>query len=115
MEHAANAPDVPFEREESRAKGRRPASLGIACPLCKRGKVAENSKSFYCTRFRDGCAFKVWKDALVRSGGPELTAKLFRLCAEKGDVRGSTGTIHYDQGRVSFTRMDARSDIRSDG
>ena len=32
-----------------------------------------------------------------------LDAKLLRLCVEKKDVRGSTGVIHYDQGRVCFT------------
>ncbi|MDO5378669.1 MAG: DNA topoisomerase 3, partial [Clostridia bacterium] len=107
--HAAKAPDVPFEKEERRAKGRGPKTLGIACPLCAKGKIAENSKSFYCTRFREGCAFTVWKDALVRAGGPPLTAKLFALCAKSGDVRGSTGTIHYDNGRVSFTPLGGRA------
>jgi len=100
---------VPFEKEERRAKGRGPKTLGIACPLCAKGKIAENSKSFYCTRFREGCAFTVWKDALVRAGGPPLTAKLFALCAKSGDVRGSTGTIHYDNGRVSFTPLGGRA------
>ena len=65
--------------------------------------MAENSKSFYCTRFRDGCTFTIWKNELVRAGGPELTEKLLRLCVEKGDVRGSTGVIHYAKGRVTFT------------
>lgn len=105
VSHAAKAPDVPFEKEERRARGKRPKDLGIACPLCAKGRVAENSKSFYCTRFREGCAFTVWKDALVRGGGPPLTAKLFTLCAKSGDVRGSTGTIHYENGRVSFTPL----------
>lgn len=104
VQHAASAPDVPFDREERRGKrGRRPADLGLACPMCGQGKIAENSKSFYCTRFRDGCKFTVWKDALVRAGGPPLDAKLMKLCVEKRDVRGSTGVIHYDNGRVRFT------------
>ena len=77
--------------------------MGIACPLCEKGKIAENSKSFYCTRFREGCAFTLWKDALTRQGGPMLTASLLRLCVQKGDVRGSTGVIHYEKGRVRFT------------
>ena len=104
VQHAASAPDVPFDREERRGKrGRRPADLGLACPMCGQGKIAENSKSFYCTRFRDGCKFTVWRDALVRAGGPPLDAKLMKLCVEKRDVRGSTGVIHYDNGRVRFT------------
>ena len=31
-----------------------------------------------------------------------LTAKLLKLCMEKKDVLGSTGTIHYDAGQIRF-------------
>ena len=103
-QQAGSAPDVPFEKEEWRGKGaRKPKDLGIPCPLCGQGKMAENTKGFYCTRFREGCRFTIWKDALVRAGGPELSAKLLKLCVEKKDVRGSTGVIHYDKGQVRFT------------
>lgn len=104
VEQARSAPDVPFEPEvRAGARKARPRDLGIPCPLCGKGKVAENSKAFYCTRYRDGCPLKIWKDALVKSGGPPLTDKLLKLCAQKGEVRGSTGVIHYDRGSVSFT------------
>ena len=104
VQQAGGAPDVPFEKEERRGRrGARARGLGIPCPVCGQGMMAENSKSFYCTRFRDGCTFTIWKNELVRAGGPELTEKLLRLCVEKGDVRGSTGVIHYAKGRVSFT------------
>ena len=43
------------------------------------------------------------ENELVRAGGPELTAKLLKLCMEKKDVRGSTGIIHYENGMVHFT------------
>ena len=106
VEHAAQkAPDVAFEKEERRGKTRaRVHDLGLTCPICGKGKMAENSKSFYCTKFREGCRFTIWKNELVRDGGPEITEKLLRLCVEKGDVRGSTGVIHYDKGRISFIR-----------
>lgn len=104
VEQAKDGPDVPFEPETPKGKrARRPRDLGIACPLCGKGRMAENSKSFYCTRYKEGCALTVWKDALVRAGGPPLTAKLIALCVDRGEVRGSTGVIHYDKGRVSFT------------
>lgn len=96
------APDVPFERETRRSRGKRPQDLGVACPLCAKGKIAENTKAFYCTRFREGCTFTLWKDALTRSGGPVFTQKLLRLCMEKGEVRGSTGVIRYENGQVRF-------------
>ena len=106
VEHAAQkAPDIAFEKEERRGRARTKArDLGLTCPVCGQGKIAENSKSFYCTRFREGCTFTIWKNGLVRDGGPEMTDKLLRLCVEKGEVRGSTGVIHYDKGRVFFTR-----------
>lgn len=91
-----------FAKEERRGKKRIP-TLGVACPVCGQGKVAENSKGFYCTRFREGCKFTIWKDALTRVGGPMLNAKLLKLCMEKKDVRGSTGTIHYDAGQIRFS------------
>ena len=77
--------------------------MGVLCPTCGKGKVAENSKGFYCTRFREGCKFTIWKDALVRDGGPMLSEKLMKLCMEKKDVRGSTGVIHYENGQIRFT------------
>ena len=106
VQHADGAPDVPFEKEEykKRGKGKRgPSDMGVLCPTCGKGKVAENSKGFYCTRFREGCKFTIWKDALVRDGGPMLSEKLMKLCMEKKDVRGSTGVIHYENGQIRFT------------
>ena len=102
VQNASSAPDVAFAKEERRGKKRVP-TLGVACPVCGQGKVAENSKGFYCTRFREGCKFTIWKDALTRVGGPMLNAKLLKLCMEKKDVRGSTGTIHYDAGQIRFS------------
>ena len=105
VQNASGAPDVAFAPEERRGRTKRVPTLGVACPLCGKGKVAENSKGFYCTKFRDGCKFTIWKNELVRAGGPELTAKLLKLCMEKKDVRGSTGVIHYENGAVRFTPM----------
>lgn len=105
VQNASGAPDVAFAPEERRGRTKRVPTLGVACPLCEKGKVAENSKGFYCTRFRDGCKFTIWKNELVRAGGPELTAKLLKLCMNKRDVRGSTGIIHYENGAVRFTPM----------
>lgn len=105
VQNASGAPDVAFAPEERRGRTKRVPTLGVACPLCGKGKVAENSKGFYCTKFRDGCKFTIWKNELVRAGGPELTAKLLKLCMEKRDVCGSTGIIHYENGAVRFTPM----------
>lgn len=105
---AENAPEVAFEREERRGKGKRKASqksLHLSCPLCKQGEITENEKAFGCSRWREGCKFTLWKDAVSRVGGPLLTDKLVKalLSAENGDLRGSTGTLHYHDGYVTFT------------
>lgn len=103
---AQRAPDVAFEPEERQRKGRRRAkSLAISCPLCHEGSVVENDRAFGCSRWREGCRFTLWKDAVSRIGGPELNAKLVAalLQSEGGDLRGSTGVLHYHDGYVSFT------------
>ncbi|MBR5560238.1 MAG: DNA topoisomerase 3 [Clostridia bacterium] len=108
VQHASTAPDVPFEKEERRGKGtKRVKDLGLTCPICGQGKMAENTKGFYCTRFREGCKFTIWKDALVRQGGPVLDGKLMKLCVQQKDVRGSTGVIHYDNGQIRFAPSGA--------
>lgn len=105
---AKSAPEVAFEREERRAKGRRRASaksLGIPCPVCGKGQVVENTKAFGCSRWREGCRFVLWKNAVSGAGGPELNANIVTalLKAPDGDLRGSTGTLHYHEGTLGFT------------
>ena len=109
VEYAANqAPLVPFEAEQRRTKGKKRSSkqMELPCPLCGRGKITENSKAFGCSRWREGCSFTLWKNAVVGAGGPELNAKIVRalLNASDGSVRGSTGTLRYQNGRVTFQR-----------
>lgn len=96
--------DVVFEREE-RAKGKKGGrksspvrELDVVCPVCRQGRVTENSKAFSCTRWREGCKMTIWKECLVSSGGPVLTAKLIKLIIEKREVAGSTGVIRYEPG-----------------
>ncbi|MDP4144879.1 MAG: DNA topoisomerase 3 [Bacillota bacterium] len=42
-------------------------SLG-KCPCCKDGEVLENSKAFYCSNWRSGCKFTIWKNQYERLG-----------------------------------------------
>lgn len=101
---AESAPDVAFEKEERRGR-KRGRSLDIPCPVCGKGHVTENDRAFGCSRWKEGCRFTLWKDAVSRVGGPKLDAKLARalLASETGDLRGSTGVLHYHDGYVSFT------------
>ena len=110
---AKSAPEAAFEKEERRGKGRKRAaarSLGIPCPACGKGQVVENAKAFGCSRWREGCRFTLWKNAVSGAGGPELNAKIVTalLKAPDGDLRGSTGTLHYHEGTVGFTPKATR-------
>ena len=105
---AQKAPVVAFEKEDRRSKGRKKwtiKTIGMACPVCKMGQVTENERAFGCSRWKEGCRFTIWKNAVSGAGGPELTAKLVQalLQVENGDLRGSTGILHYHDGQVSFT------------
>lgn len=103
-----NAPEVPFEPEERHSKGKKRSSsktIGLSCPMCKEGQITENEKAFGCSRWREGCRFTIWKDCVSKIGGPEMNAKLVKalLEAEDGDLRGSSGVLHYHDGFVSFS------------
>jgi len=108
VESAKKAPeDVQFQREER--KGRRgartaPKAVGAACPLCGRGKVLENSKAFYCSRFREGCKLTIWKNCVEKAGGPALTPELVQRVLAEGRVRGSSGVLIHEGGSVRFER-----------
>ena len=106
VESAKKAPDVPFEPEERRARRGGAARKAVPslgkCPLCGKGDVLENSKAFYCSRWKDGCALKIWKDCVARAGGPELNEKLIRLLLKTPELRGSTGVLRLSGGSVSF-------------
>ncbi len=86
------------KRLSSRAK----EVAGLTCPLCGQGKVLENAQTFFCSRGEEGCAFTLWKDCLTRGGGPVLTEKLLRLLLTQRALRGSTGVIALDNGRILF-------------
>lgn len=53
--------EIIFSEEESKFKSK--YSLG-KCPLCNQGNILENSKAFYCTRWKVGCKFNIWKSSL---------------------------------------------------
>lgn len=103
-----NAPEVAFEREENRGKGKKQSlskPIGVSCPLCKEGQITESAKAFGCSRWREGCRFTIWKDCVSKIGGPEINEKLVKALLESqtGDLRGSSGVLHFHDGYVSFT------------
>ena len=88
---ADNSPPVEFEREESKyGKSRKTTKKKAAqklgnCPICEGGSVLENSKAFYCERWRDGCKFTIWKNSL-QAYGVEINADLMKVILAAGKV-----------------------------
>ncbi|MCT4612303.1 MAG: DNA topoisomerase 3 [Clostridia bacterium] len=52
--------DVYFKNESKiKAKG----GLG-KCPSCEDGRIFENSKAYFCSNWKNGCKYSIWKNAL---------------------------------------------------
>lgn len=74
-------PGVVFAAEKGRGKAYKPkGSLG-KCPVCS-GSVLENRKSFYCSRWRAGCKFTIWKSDFERYGIHLKGEDISRLLSE---------------------------------
>lgn len=58
--------DVVFPEEQIRGKKRKNNAFG-KCPVCGRD-ILENTKSFYCAGWKQGCKFSLWKDSLTPYG-----------------------------------------------
>jgi DNA topoisomerase-3 len=92
-------------KEEHRSGTRRSKTrptLGIPCPICGKGKVTENERVFGCSRWKQGCSFTLWKDALSRHGGPPINRKIIEALLKDGQVLGSTGTVVLSGKTVKF-------------
>ncbi|MBE0601294.1 MAG: hypothetical protein IH607_05855 [Firmicutes bacterium] len=71
---------VEFPQEERRPRKKRSSAqstIGVSCPLCGEGKVTENDRAFGCSRWKQGCAFTIWKNAFVRHSGVLCTGGEF--------------------------------------
>ncbi|MBR4283096.1 MAG: DNA topoisomerase 3 [Anaerotignum sp.] len=58
--------DVVFPEEQIRGKRRKNNAFG-KCPVCGKD-ILENTKSFYCAGWKQGCKFSLWKDHLTPYG-----------------------------------------------
>ncbi len=98
---------APEEGKKTQARPKTAPLPDVVCPVCGQGGVAENSKGFYCTSYRQGCRFTLWKDGLKRGGGPMLTAKLIELLLKNKTLHGSTGNLSLEDGILGFTPKGA--------
>ena len=66
------------QKENNKTKN----SLGV-CIACNNGNILENSKAYYCDRWREGCRFTIWKNSL-ETYGKQLTKEMItQLCKDK--------------------------------
>lgn len=80
---AQNKKDIVFDAEPVRKgtkgkKGKKNNSIG-RCPLCQKGDVLENSKAYYCTNWKNGCKFTIWKDSTLPYGVTLEPARVKKL------------------------------------
>jgi len=76
--------DVVFPEEAKKGRPKGGKSLG-KCPVCNEGDVLENTKAYFCTRWKSGCKFTVWKDSLAPYG-INLTNKILQILLKNGKI-----------------------------
>lgn len=62
------------------------------CPECKTGDIVENSKSYYCTNWRQGCKFSIWKNCLEIYGKSIQSDEIEKLL-ENGKIENINITL----------------------
>ena len=106
VDYARNSSAAVTFPQEERGKGKgktRTAAKpleGVVCPLCGKGGMQESPRAFNCTESKCNCT--IWKDCLVKGGGPELTDRLMTLLLGKKELHGSTGILMIREGRILF-------------
>ena len=92
VDSADKPQSVRFEKEEkSYGKSRKGTKKSSAtqklgnCPICEGGAVLENSKAFYCDRWKDGCKLTLWKNSM-QAYGVEVNAEFIGKLLSSGRV-----------------------------
>ena len=84
VESSEKNTSVEFEKEPQKEyKNKKPASKLGKCPVCESGSVLENTKAFYCDKWKDGCKLTIWKDSL-KPYGVNLDAALMKTLLKDG-------------------------------
>lgn len=82
--------DVVFPQEQIRGKKRKNNAFG-KCPICGRD-ILENTKSFYCAGWKQGCKFSLWKDSLTPYG-LTLDGGMVKLLLKNGKTERMTVSL----------------------
>lgn len=60
--------DIIFEDKPKAAVQKIPSNSIGNCPECKRGYILQHEKGFFCSNWRVGCKFSLWKSNFEREG-----------------------------------------------
>lgn len=98
--------NIVFEEEKKKFKKIR--VLG-SCPLCKEGEILENTKAYYCNRWKRGCKFSIWKNSLDSYGNCVDDKKIAKLLKD-GEMKGVEVTMPQTQEKCKATLI-LKSDL----
>jgi DNA topoisomerase-3 len=77
---------VQFERKPiPEDKKKKVKGLGT-CPICNKGTILENSKSFYCSMWRENCKYSIWKNSLERYGKKTIDKETIEKLLKDGKI-----------------------------
>ena len=88
-------PKVIFEREKkgTAKKGSKGASTAATqeklgnCPACKAGEILEGSKNYYCSNYKHGCKFGLFKqDKLMARYKKKMSKTIAKQLIQKGEA-----------------------------
>ncbi|NLM13115.1 MAG: DNA topoisomerase III [Epulopiscium sp.] len=75
-----------FPAETKKKTNKKSGVLG-KCPLCNKGDIKENTKAFYCTEWKTGCKFTLWKNSLEQYG-QAITSKMVKELLKNKIIKG---------------------------
>ncbi|MDD3394268.1 MAG: DNA topoisomerase III [Anaerotignum sp.] len=122
---AGRKTDVVFPEEEQKGTRKVGKVLG-KCPVCKDGDVLENSKAYFCGKWKAGCKFTVWKDSL-KPYGIALTNEMLQSLLKNGKIpevkvtlpqtgeQGKAAMIFSADGKGRIELMDFTRDAMIQG
>ncbi len=113
-----NQTGLVFEAEPVKnSKGKEIKGLG-KCPKCKNGTILEHSKGFYCTNWRNGCKFTIWKD-VAKEYVFELPAKVVKEVIKKGvhvfEVDGKAVEVKMDTNTFALSFSEGTGIVSEEG
>ena len=84
-------------KKNSKRSSKKTKGLG-KCPLCNKGSIMENSKAFYCSQWKAGCKFALWKNSL-EIYGLTITAEMVERLLKDKVIKGISYTLPQTQER----------------